>query len=110
MSDIQAIRERHDSMQRTKDFSIGFFADDAFDDAHTDRAFLLSALSAAEARAEAAEEKNEEFLLILCDVVWRDATEGACGWPDTDHRRQMIEEARAAYSATRNLKGTTDGR
>lgn len=73
MSDIEAIRERHDSMQRTKDFSIGFFTDDAFDDAHADRAFLLSALSAAEARAEAAEARAGELRVFKDAVIgWRE--------------------------------------
>ena len=48
--EVEEIRQRHDSMQRTKEISIGFFTDDAFDDAHTDRATLLRLLDAERAR------------------------------------------------------------
>jgi predicted ATPase len=45
--EVEKIRVQHDNMQRTKDFSIGFFTDDAFEDAHADRATLLRLLDAA---------------------------------------------------------------
>jgi hypothetical protein len=47
LEELEAIRARHDNMQRTKDFSVGFFTDDAFEDAHADRATLLRLLDAA---------------------------------------------------------------
>lgn len=59
MSDIQAIRYRHDMDSTT----LSYWDETTKVQAHTDRATLLSALTAYQARAEAAEAKLSEALL-----------------------------------------------
>lgn len=67
MSDIQAIRERHEKCAFTVT-KTEWTEREAFN-AHTDRATLLSLLTASQARAEAAEMKVEELHKALLGML-----------------------------------------
>lgn len=106
MSEIQAIRERHEFQDIPR---MPFYREEGIQ-AHADRATLLSALTAAEARAEAAEARvkaaqgEADMIRACCDMFERAINEG-------DPKAELlirVQEIREA--ATRTLKGTPDGR
>jgi hypothetical protein len=107
MSDerVETIRKRHIRLgSQLGHRPTGLTAFEA-DVAHQDRAALLSALTAAEARAKAAEERlqmREELCELMMPIMEAAATKGIPmppGW-----------EARLRDLHARTLKGAPDGR
>lgn len=89
MSDIEAIKARHKAWNRA------YECNDATKQCHHDRAFLLSALSASEARAEAAEARVGELERIGQAIL------------DADERGQGQPFSEAMDALACHLKGAT---
>ena len=97
LEELEAIRARHDNMQRTKDFSVGFFTDDAFEDAHADRATLLRLLDAAR--------KSVDRLEVALTVM-SEAADQFGDWDDDDKKLFVALRLKDLRRARAALKGT----
>lgn len=104
MSDIEAIKARHEEHDP---FFAGRPGIDVSLRAHADRATLLSALTASEARAKAAEARVRKLEKIR--KAARQIIQGASGHYMNAEDRWILERRLDDYD-TRTLKGTPDGR
>lgn len=93
MSDIEAIRERHEFQDIPR---MPFYREEGIQ-AHKDRATLLSLLTAAEARAEAAEARVGELEEAAEKAIKHADRRGMGDWP-------------IFKNLAHTLKGTHDGR
>lgn len=120
MSDIQAIRERHEKDKKffAKEWQLPWEQDDCIL-AVTDIATLLSALSAAEARAEAAEARVgelEEALLqhnerLRSAIAVADRNGAETNWKAfRGELHYTAAEYHELVNSIRTLKGAPDGR
>ena len=105
MSDeVNKIRERHRQYEHDE------LAQDACQQENADIATLLSALSAAEARAEAAEARVK-YLQIIIDCVVANCEASASSYQERTETIHRVTSALALeWDEDRTLKGTPDGR
>lgn len=110
MSDIQAIRARHEARVIKLSESKSFKQIDEMMPILRDMSAALSALSAAEARAEAAEARVK-YLQIIIDCVVANCEASASSYQERIETIHRVTSALALeWAEDHTLKGATDGR
>lgn len=115
MSDIEAIKARHEAANELNaEMTVMNWRIKHGAAAHADRATLLSLLTAAEARAEAAEARVGEATAYARDlavaIVRKHYPENTVWEPLPDLMGILTQIDNATTGLARTLKGTPDGR
>lgn len=107
-TEFEKIKWRHECMQQMRELCTEIYYDDAFEDAHADRADLIALVESERARADTAEAKMEKLRDELTepdDIAW---TKETVGWeglhgPALFERLVAFAEERMATDPERKM-------